>query len=126
MPALPDRAVLAHVWTEEIIRDHLDRDMKDISDIVILSPTVCLIFKGQCTAKEGFSPDDLREILDRVNGGRTWASKDIVINAIPVTVAEAHHILATARLFAQNQRKSKRLGPRGVATPANPCTQTDT
>ena len=82
----------------------------------------CLIFKGRRTAKEGFSPDDLREILDRVNGGRTWAGKDAVITAIPVTVAEARHILAKARLFAQSQRKPKRQGPWGVATLADPHT----
>ena len=52
MPALPDRAVPAYAWSEEIITDHLDRDIKDISDIVILSATACLIFKASVLPKK--------------------------------------------------------------------------
>ena len=68
---LADRAVLAYAWTEEIIKDHLDRDIPDIKEIIILRPTACLIFKGRHGAKEGYTKEDVSPILDRVNGGRT-------------------------------------------------------
>ena len=39
-----DRALPSYVWNEELIRDHMDRAIEDISDIAVLSPTACLIF----------------------------------------------------------------------------------
>ena len=70
-PAPANRAIPAYTWTEEIIKDHLDRDIPDIKEIIILSPTACLIFKGRHGAKEGYTKEDVSPILDRVNGGCT-------------------------------------------------------
>ena len=42
-----DRALPSYAWNEELIRDHMDRVIEDISDITVLSPTVCLIFRGR-------------------------------------------------------------------------------
>ena len=39
-----DRALPSYAWNEELIRDHMDRVIKDISDIAVLSPMGCLIF----------------------------------------------------------------------------------
>ena len=39
-----DRALPSYVWNEELIRDHMDRVIEDISDIAVLSPMACLIF----------------------------------------------------------------------------------
>ena len=39
-----DRVPPSYAWNEELIRDHMDRAIKDISDIAVLSPTACLIF----------------------------------------------------------------------------------
>ena len=41
-----DRALPSYAWNEELIRDHMDWVIEDISDIAVLSPTVCLIFRG--------------------------------------------------------------------------------
>ena len=41
-----DKAVPAYTWTEEIIRDHLERDIPEMTQMVILSPTACMFFKG--------------------------------------------------------------------------------
>ena len=73
--AMADKAVPAYAWTEEIIKDHLDRDIKEI---IVLSPTACMIFKGLRGAKEGFTMNDIPKILDRINGECTWAGKDAV------------------------------------------------
>ena len=35
---LVDKAVPAYTWTEEIIRDHLERDIPEVAQMVILSP----------------------------------------------------------------------------------------
>ena len=58
-PATADRAVLVYAWNKLIIRDHLERDIKEIKEIIVLSPTACLIFKGRHGAKEGFTQDDI-------------------------------------------------------------------
>ena len=39
-----DRALPSYAWNEELIRDHMDRAIEDISDIAVLSSTACLIF----------------------------------------------------------------------------------
>ena len=83
MWALAYKVVPTYVWTEDIIRDHLDWDIKDISDIAGLSPIACLIFRGQCTAKGGFTAEDVREIIDKINGGCTRTGKDLVITTWP-------------------------------------------
>ena len=33
-----------NAWNEELIRDHMDWVIEDISDIAVLSPMACLIF----------------------------------------------------------------------------------
>ena len=43
---LVDKAVPAYTWTEEIIKDHLERDIPEMTQMVILSPTSCMFFKG--------------------------------------------------------------------------------
>ena len=43
---LVDKAIPAYTWTEEIIRDHLERDIPEMTQMVILSPTACMFFKG--------------------------------------------------------------------------------
>ena len=56
---LADKAVPCYAWTKDMMRDHLDWDIKDISDIAMLSSIACLIFRGQHMAKEGFTAEDV-------------------------------------------------------------------
>ena len=111
----------SYAWTEEIIRDHLERDIPDIKEIIVISPTACLIFKGWCGAKEGFVNDDIPEILDRISGGRTWAGKDAVVMAVAVTLAESRHILAWARDFICSHRLPRLTAPKGLPTTKSGC-----
>ena len=62
-----DRALPSYAWNEELIRDHMDRVIEDISDITVLSLTACLIFRGQRLAKEGFGTEELQQIIERIN-----------------------------------------------------------
>ena len=43
---LVDKAVPAYTWTEEIIRDHLEKDIPEMTQMAILSPTACMFFQG--------------------------------------------------------------------------------
>ena len=107
MLAPADRAVPAYAWIEELIKDHLEREIPDMREIIILSPTACLIFKGRRSAKEGYVKDEVFPILERIQGGRTWAGKDAVLMATAVSVAESRHILSWARTFIRSNRLTK-------------------
>ena len=102
-----DRALPSYVWNEELIRDHMDRVIEDISNIAVLSPMACLIFRGRRSVKEGFSTEELQQIIERINGQYIWAGKNALVVGIAVTLAESQHILAKARNFIRTQRLQK-------------------
>ena len=111
-----DRA-LPSSWNEELIRDHMDKVIKDISDITVLSPTACLIFRGRRSAKEGFGTEELQQIIERINGQYIWAGKNVLVVGIAVTLAESWHILAKARNFIRTQKLQKMTMPSTSPTP---------
>ena len=43
---LVDKAVPTYTWTEKIIKDHLNTDIPEMTQLVILSFTACIFFKG--------------------------------------------------------------------------------
>ena len=85
----------------------MDRVIEDISDIAVLSPMACLIFQGQRSAKEGFSTEELQQIIERINGQYIWAGKNALVVGVAVTLAESRHILAKARNFIKTQKLQK-------------------
>ena len=104
---LVDKAVPAYTWTEEIFRDHLERDIPEMTQMVILSPTACMFFKGQRSVGEGYTGEQAHEIVSRVSSMRMWAGTDALIAAYVVTLSEARHILVKAREFIKRQRIQK-------------------
>ena len=46
-PVLVEKAVPAYAWTEEIIKDHFERDIPGMTQVIILSPMTCILFKGR-------------------------------------------------------------------------------
>ena len=102
---------------EELIRDHMDRVIEDISDIAVLSPTACLIFRGRRLAKEGFSAEELQQIIERINGQYIWAGKNALVVGVAVMLAKSQHILAKARNFIRTQKLQKLATPSASPTP---------
>ena len=94
----------------------MDRAIEDISDIVVLSPTACLIFRGRRSVKEGFSTEELQQIIERINGQYIWAVKNALVVGIAVTLAESRHILAKARNFIRTQKLQKMATPSASPT----------
>ena len=94
----------------------MDRAIEDISDIAVLSPTVCLIFRGWRSVKEGFSAEELQQIIERINGQYIWAGKNALVVGIAVTLAESWHILAKARNFIRTQKLQKMATPSASPT----------
>ena len=118
---LVDRALPSYAWNEELIRDHMDRVIEDISDITVLSPTACLIFRGRRLVKEGFGTEELQQIIERINGQYIWAGKNALVVGIAVTLAESRHILAKARNFIRTQKLQKMTMPSTSLTPRDAC-----
>ena len=104
---LVDKDVPTYTWTEEIIRDHLERDIPEMTQMVILSPTACMFFKGRRSVGEGYTGEQAHEIVGRVSSARMWAGTDALIGAFVVTLGEARHILVKASKFIKRQRIQK-------------------
>ena len=63
---LIDRTVPAYAWTEEIIKDHVDRSLPDLMDVIILSPMACLLFKGRRSVGEGLKRQQAEEAAEHL------------------------------------------------------------
>ena len=112
-----DRALPSYAWNEELIKDHMDRVIEDISDIAVLSPTACLIFRGRRSVKEGFGTEELQQIIERINYQYIWAGKNALVVGIAVTLAKSQHILAKSRNFIRTQKLQKMTMPSTSLTP---------
>ena len=99
----------------------MDWEIEDISDIAILSPTACLIFRGQSSEKEGFSTEELQQIIEKINGQYIWAGKNALMVGIAVMLAESRHILVKARNFIRTQKLQKMTTPSTSLTPRDMC-----
>ena len=113
---LVDKAVPAYTWNEQIIKDHLSRDIPEMTQLVILSPTACIAFKGRRSVGEGYTGEEANQIVGRVAGARLWAGTDAMICAYAVTLGEARHIWVKARDFIRVQRLQKLTAPKAVPT----------
>ena len=109
---LVDKAVPTYTWTEEIIRDHLERDIPEMTQMVILSPMACMFFKGRRSVGEGYTGEQAHEIIGRVAGTWMWAGTDALVAAYVVTLGKARHILVKAREFIRRQRIQKLTAPK--------------
>ena len=66
IPTPADRSVPAYVWTDEIIRDHVSREILEMTQLVVLSPSGCVAFKGKRLLEEGYTGDQALEIVGRL------------------------------------------------------------
>ena len=116
-PVLVEKAVPTYAWTEEIIKDHFERDIPGMTQVVILSPTTCILFKGHRSIGEGFSNNDINDLLPWVARGRYWIGKEVHVAPSPVMLGEAHRILARAKNFIRQHWIQKIFHPKGVSSP---------
>ena len=110
-----DKSVPAYIWTDKIIREYVQRDILEMTQLVVLSPLACLAFKGKRSVGEGYTGEQAREIVRRMEGHCLWAGTEATINACPITLGEAQHILVKARGFIRTQRLRKLTAPKPVA-----------
>ena len=114
---LVDKAVPSYTWNDQMIKDHLSRDIPEMTQLVILSPTACMAFKGRRSVGEGYTGEEATQIVARVAGARQWAGTDAFIAAYAVTLGEARHILVKARDFIRTQRLQALTTPKSTPKP---------
>ena len=119
-PTPVDKSVPAYIWTDEIIRDHVSRDISEMTQLVVLSPLDCLAFKGRRSLGEGYSGEQASKIVGRLEGHRFWVSTEATISACLITLVEAWHVLVKARDFIQKQRIQKLTGSKLTVPSAMP------
>ena len=117
VPILADWSVPAYIWTDKIIRYHVSRDILEMMQLVVLSLSGCLAFKGKRSLREGYTGDQALEIITRLEGHWLWAGTEAMITACPIMLMEAQHILVKARDFIRKQRIQKLTSPK-LTTPS--------
>ena len=101
------RVVPAYAWTEEIIGDYVENDVPGLSQIIILYQKDCLLFKGRRSKGEGYTWEEAMRFGNRLCGAATWVGKDVMIRAVPVTLAKANVDIAKVRQFIGTQNLEK-------------------
>ena len=112
-----DKFVSAYVWTDKIIRDHVQRDILEMTQLVVLSPLACLAFKGKRLVGEGLTGEQAREIIRRLAGHRMVAGTEAMINAFLIMFGKAQHVLVKVRGLIRMQRLQKLTAPNPIADP---------
>ena len=77
--------------------------MPGLFQIIILNQKDCLLFKGRQLKGEGYTWEEAMRFGNRLSGAATWEGKDVMIRAVPVTLAKAKVDIAKARQFIRTQ-----------------------
>ena len=85
-----------------------------MTQLVVLSPSGCLAFKGKRLLGEGYTGDQALEIIARLEGHWLWAGTEVMITACPIMLMEARHILVKVRDFIRKQRIQKLTSPKPI------------
>ena len=112
-----DKAVPTYTWTEPIIRDHLERHIPEMTQMIMLSTTAVIFFKGRRSVGEGYTGEEAHQIIDRVAGAWSWAGTDAMVAAYAVTLREVHQLLVKAREFVRCRTIQKMLALKSPPMP---------
>ena len=115
-----EKSVRTYVWADEIIRDHVSQDIPEMTQLVVLSPSGCLAFKGKRSLGEEYMGDQALKIVIRLEGHWLWAGTKVMITACLIMLMEAQHVLVKARDFIQKQRIQKLTSPKPMVPSAVP------
>ena len=88
----------AYTWTKRIIFDILSPTIEDISQVVILNPMECLVFRGCCSRGEGFTQSEALALSDVYHWDTTtWISHRVKMHCIMCTLRDARGDLRMVR-----------------------------
>ena len=105
LPVLPPYA-----WNEQIITDTLSPSIDRITQVIVLNPVECFVFKGHRSRDEGFSLEEATGIAAQLHGSYDhWIGQRIGMHCIPCTLRDILTELKVARESIR-EMNVKRLG----------------
>ena len=95
-----------YVWSERIIFDMLSPTIEDISQVVILNPIECLVFRGRRSKGEGFTYGEALALSDAYHRETTtWIGRRVKMHCVMCTLWDARGDLRIVR----DQERDKTL-----------------
>ena len=105
LPVLPP-----YVWNKRIITDTLSPTIDGITQVIILNPVECFVFKGHQSRGEGFSLEEAKGIAAQLHGSYDhWIGRRIHMHCIPCTLRYVRMELKVTRESVR-EMNVKRLG----------------
>ena len=90
--------LLPYVWNERIITDTLNPSIDRITQVIILNPVECFIFKSHRSRGEGFSLEEATGIATQLHGSCDhWIGRRIHMCCVPCTLRDVRTELKVAR-----------------------------
>ena len=119
-PVLPPYA-----WNEWIITDTLSPCIDGITQVIILNPVECFVFKGHRSRGEGFSLEEATGIAAQLHGSYDhWIGRRICMRCIPRTLRDVCTELKVSRESVR-EMNVKRLGMAHLAARKQPTSPWD-
>ena len=94
-----------HAWVKDLLKDFFQSILGVNLSVILLSPTECLIFCGNCTQGQGMSWDESLHYAHQLSGIHPWTGYMIEVVALQRTLKEAHHEMQVAREFTHERTK---------------------
>ena len=94
--SVPTRAL-----TDRIIQLYLNPVIADITQIILLSNTDFLVYKGRKSKEEGMPYEEATSYLRSIIGSRDWVGFPIVIRATPLTLNKGKARIVDAHEFVR-------------------------
>ena len=83
------RSLESHAWVEDLLKDFFQSLLGINLSVILLSPTECLIFCGNCAQGQGMSWDESLQYAHQLMGIHPWTGYMIDVVAYQQTLKEA-------------------------------------
>ena len=119
-PVLP-----SYAWNEHIITDTLSPSIDGITQVIILNPVECFVFKGHRSRGEGFSLEEATGIAVQLHGSYDhWIGRRIHMRCVPRTLRDVRTELKVVRESVR-EMNVERLGTAHSPTRKQPASPWD-
>ena len=105
--AIGRRSLEPHAWVEDLLKDFFQSILGINLSVILLSPTECLIFCGNCAQGQGMSWDESLQYAHQLTGIHPLTGYMIEVVAYQRTLKEARHEIQVAREFTHERTKQR-------------------
>ena len=96
-----------YAWVKDLLKDFFQSILGINLSVILLSPTECLIFCGNCTQGQGMSWDESLHYAHQLTGVHPWTGYMIDVTAHQRTLKEARHKMQVVRGFTHERTKQR-------------------